>query len=68
MFLNNMNRRGSPTVNADAPGIRMPRKKINILKGRFPQELGPGSSGSTPKTETMIPRPCVATAEEQISG
>ena len=52
---NDMNRRGSPTVNADAPGVRMPSNKINTLKGRFPQELEPGSSGSTPKTENMNP-------------
>lgn len=64
---NDMNKRASPTVNADAPGVRMPRNKTNTLKGRFPQEPGPGSSGSTPKTENMIPRPCAATNEEQIS-
>lgn len=59
---NDMNKRGSPTVNADAPGVRMHRNKTNTLKGRFP-----GSSGSTPKTENMIPRFCAATNEEQIS-
>lgn len=59
MFLNatqkDMNRRGSPTVNIDAPGVRMPRNKINILKGRFPQEPGPGSSGKHPQNREHNP-------------